>query len=460
MTNPPPWPRPCYPRRVPVLLAAALLALPAGAQETAAPEPEPPPIAVGADTVPDAAIAERLRGILDALPELQDVTVSVRSGVVDLGGSVAEAADTARAEALAERIEGVVAVRSEVEAARDVSKRLLPAFDRVENRLRQAAAAVPLLLLSLVVFLAVTGLGLLLSRRWGFYERLAPNAFIANIYRTLIRVGFLVAGIAAMLDVLGATALLGTILGAAGIIGLAVGFGVRDTIENFVASVMLSLRQPFAPNDLVEIEGVTGNVILLNSRATVLLTPDGNHVRLPNSMVFKSKIVNLTREPQRRFVFDLGIDSETDLSAARRVGLAAMRKLPFVLDQPAVTAWIEDVGDSTVIIRFTGWVDQAATDFLTARGEAIRIVKDALEGAGFTLPEPIYRVRLDRRRSLPQDETAPLPPERAETLVPPSAEAAAASASAPKDPTIERKAAADRRSAAATDLLGSGGARE
>ena len=329
-----------------------------------------PRIAVGADLTPDAAIAERLEGIFGALPGLQDVTVAVRSGVVVLGGSVPENADTARAEALAERVEGVVAVRSEVEAARDVGERLLPAFTRVDARLRQTAAALPLFLLGLVAFLAIAGLGVLLTRRWGIYQRVAPNTFIADIYRTLLRAGFVVAGFAVMLDVLGATALLGTILGAAGIIGLAVGFGVRDTIENFVASVMLSLRQPFAPNDLVEIDGELGNVILLNSRATVLLSPDGNHVRLPNSMVFKSKIVNLTREPHRRFVFDLGVDPEVDLAAARDVGLAALRKVPFVLVDPAVASWIEDVGDSMVVVRFAGWIDQRTTDFLTERGEA------------------------------------------------------------------------------------------
>ena len=70
-----------------------------------------------------------------------------------------------------------------------------------------------------------------------------------------------IAGIVVALDILGVTALLSTILGAAGIAGLAIGFAVRDTVENFIASVLLSMRQPFRPNDVVEIEGDIGKVI-------------------------------------------------------------------------------------------------------------------------------------------------------------------------------------------------------
>ena len=66
-------------------------------------------------------------------------------------------------------------------------------------------------------------------------------------------------------------------------------------------------RQPFRANDHVVIDSFEGRVIRLTSRATVLMTPDGNHLRLPNAMVFRSVILNYTRNPSRRFEFDVGI---------------------------------------------------------------------------------------------------------------------------------------------------------
>ncbi len=82
------------------------------------------------------------------------------------------------------------------------------------------------------------------------------------------------------------------------------------------------------------------------------------------------------------------------------VGLAAVNALKFVLDTPKATAIIQDVGDSNILLRFFGWVDQAETDFLKGRSCAINAAAHALTSAGFALPEPIYRLRFD--------ESAPL----------------------------------------------------
>jgi small-conductance mechanosensitive channel len=210
------------------------------------------------------------------------------------------------------------------------------------------------------------------------------------------------------------------------VVGLALGFAVRDTVENFIASVLLSLRQPFRPNDFVDIQGDMGTVARLTSRATILISPEGNHIRIPNATVYKGRIVNFTRDPQRRFDFDLGVDADADQAAALSIAVDALKSLPFVLDDPEVGAWVKEVGDSNVVLTFTGWVDQSAVNFPKARGEAIRIAKTALEAAGFGLPEPIYRVRLDASTSAhvgmtegsdatpgakpaPEPEAAPLP---------------------------------------------------
>ena len=113
-----------------------------------------------------------------------------------------------------------------------------------------------------------------------------------------MRIVFVIAALVIALDILNATALLLTILGAARIIRLALGFAVRDTVENFIASVMLSIRQPFRLNDTVEINGDQGKVIRLTSRATILLSLDGNHIRIPNATVFKSHIINYSQNAE------------------------------------------------------------------------------------------------------------------------------------------------------------------
>ena len=229
------------------------------------------------------------------------------------------------------------------------------------------------------------------------WKRVAPNNFLAELIASAIRFVFVVGGLVVALDMIGATALLGAVLGGAGVVGIALGFAMRDTIENYVASLMLSLRQPFRANDWVRIDTFDGRVIRLTSRATVLMTLDGNHLRIPNGQVFRAVILNYTRNPQRRFEFDLGVDADDDARAARQLGRDTLAGLEFVLADPPPEARIMEVGDSNVVIRFLGWIDQRETDWWKAQSQAIPAVKQALEDAGFGLPEPIYRLRFDPR---------------------------------------------------------------
>lgn len=340
----------------------------------------------------DAAIATRIRDILDELDGFDDVTVSVTSGIVTLRGSTLDGEAARRLNALASRVQGVVAIENEVTETTDVVERLNPAIARFMARLAQAIAFLPLLTIAVAVFVLVVLLGFLLARRAQPWDRLAPNAFIADIYRQILRLVFVVAAIVIALDILGATALLSTILGAAGIVGLAIGFAVRDTVENFIASVLLSIRQPFRPNDTIEIEGDIGKVIRLTSRATILLSFDGNHIRIPNATVFKSRIINYTRNDERRFLFELSVAPDTDLAMARQVALDTLHRLPFVLPSPVASAWVETVGDSTITLQMAGWIAQHETSFTLARSEAIRLTILAFEKAGIAMPEPTFRI--------------------------------------------------------------------
>lgn len=342
----------------------------------------------------DAAIAQRLRSIYGEIDGLGSVTVYVASGVVTLKGTVGNGELVDEAETLAKRVEGVVAVSNEISEETSIDERLTPALQRGLERVKEAVRYLPLVGVALLVWMAFVALGwFVTSRNWP-WNRLAPNVFIADLMRQLVWIVFVLFGALVALDLVGAATVIGTVLGAAGIVGLAVGFAVRDTVENYLASILLSLRQPFRPKDFVAIEGQEGFVTRLTSRATILLDASGNHVRIPNAVVFKATIINYTRNPERRFDFALGVDAESQLDQALSIGIQCLRGLDFTLERPPADGWIETVGDSNIVLRFCGWIDQRSTDFMKARSEALRLTKNALETAGFSLPEPIYRVNI------------------------------------------------------------------
>ncbi len=276
----------------------------------------------------------------------------------------------------------------------DPQARLSETLDQASDRLMMLVSYLPLLGVSLAVLAIFYLLSRWIGNRELLFSKLGHNRFARDLSRQAVQITIFLLGVLVALELLDATALVGAVLGTAGVFGLAVGFAFRDLVENYISSVLLSLRQPFAPNDHVRIGDYEGKVVRLTSRATILMTLDGNHLRIPNAQVFKGVILNFTRNPKRRFDFGVGVGVGEDLNEARELGLAALERMPGVLDDPAPMAVIEELGDSNVLIRFYGWVDQQEVSFSKVKGESIRLVKTELEEAGMDLPEPIYRVHM------------------------------------------------------------------
>lgn len=398
-------------RHLILLLAVLLLPLSARAQDT--------PITIS-DAPSDAQITERLAGIYQQLSDVNAVTVTVNNSVVTLSGDVANTETAERAVAIADRVDGVVAVQDNINRTLAVTDNVSPLLAEMRDWTSDFIRALPLIGAALLSLIVIILFGRWLSRRNRLIKRFAKNPFMVELIANAVKLAFIVIALVVALNILGATALIGTVLGGAGIIGIALGFGIRDTVENYIASLLLSIRQPFRAQDYVVIGDQAGIVVRLNTRATILMTPDGNHLRIPNAKVFKADILNYSTNPTRRFSFGVGVDSADDPVAAIRLGAAIMGKLDFVLDDPAPKGVIRDVGESSILIDYYGWIDQRDTDFGSARSQAIRDVKDALEETGFSLPEPIYRLKIDGpmpASSAPRKAIAPqTSPQSGETL--------------------------------------------
>lgn len=376
--------------------AAAGPQLPSGGS----PSPEAPPagdpgsVDLAPDPDTDEVIGERLEAIYAELDGLDGVEIEVRSGIVHLTGEVLTTEIKEQATRLARQLEGVVEVNDRVAVVRDVRRRLKPAFDTIARAGDELISALPLLGVALLVLVAFW----LVSRwagRWDWlYGRLMANPFAREWVRRIVQAVILIVGIVLALEILDATALVGAVLGAAGVAGLALGFAFRDTAENYIAGLLLSVRQPFEPNDHILIEGREGKVVRLTPRATILLTFDGNHVRIPNSVVFKAIMVNYTRLANRRIKVLIRVGREADLFNALDLGKATIGRLEGVLEDPAPGAWVDELGDTYIVLAFVGWVDQEQTDYYRARSEAMRTVKEALARAEMGMPEPAYRLTI------------------------------------------------------------------
>ncbi len=430
-------------------LSAQSAQQPAAVVESAQPPPavaesaqSPEPVSVQR-AARDEDIRSELQAVFDRVPSLIRINVQVNAGVVRLVGTVLDAESREKAEQLASEIEGVVYVENRIRESTSLDEQLQPTWTRLQNLGYGIIAKLPLLVVAVLIVVAAGLLGRLLARWSGPAFLDTRNPFLQNLIRRALQALLLLLGFVLALDLLDATALVGAVVGTAGLAGLALGFAFKDIVENYLAGTILALRQPFSKNDEILVDKFHGRVVRLTPRETILMTLDGNHVRLPNALIFRSPMINYSRNPLRQFLFTAGLGPNDDLAHAREVGISTLQRLTGVLRDPAPQVLVLELGDSSVTVQFSAWIDQRETEMLRIRSEAIRIVKQALESAGLTMPSPGYVVQLEQAGA----EAINSPP----SPVPAGAETVQVDVS--KDQTVEKQIDADRSTSDEDDLL-------
>jgi small conductance mechanosensitive channel len=179
-----------------------------------------------------------------------------------------------------------------------------------------------------------------------------------------------------------------------GIAGIAVGYGIQDIARNFVAGLLLLIRQPFGKGDAVKISDYAGKVMEINLRDTVIRTWDGKTVILANSEVFGNAITNFSSHPVRRRTVIIGLGYGQDANRAMQRFLETMQSIPGVLDAPAPMIHAEELGNSAIQLAARFWVDQRTHSLLDVHSDVVLALNDAAERHGIELPYPIQTVKV------------------------------------------------------------------
>ncbi|WP_165942296.1 mechanosensitive ion channel family protein [Luteimonas terricola] len=302
--------------------------------------------------------------------------------------------DREHATQVADQQPGIARVENRVALSTRLSDRLATATTLAADKVMRLVAALPLLLVAIVVVILARWLGKWAGRRVG--RRIeqrnwqSENPYFASLVQQLVQWLVLLGGVLVALELLGATALVGAVMGSAGVIGLALGFAFKDIAENYVAGVLLSIRRPFAPGELLRIDGAhEGRVAALTARATVLVTADGNRLTLPNALVFKSVVLNFSSNRKRRLDFAIPVDVSESIRCVQELALEAIRRTEGVIEDPGPSWTVEAYDASAITLRFFAWVDQDASDLGKVRSEAIHAARTHLAEAGIATPRNI-----------------------------------------------------------------------
>jgi small-conductance mechanosensitive channel len=166
-----------------------------------------------------------------------------------------------------------------------------------------------------------------------------------------------VLGAIVALQTIGIRATTLTAFGAA--LGVGIGFGLQDVVKNFVAGLILLIERPFQVGDRLEVQGVSGEVVEIRSRATVLRTNDDVHLIVPNSRFTNDTIVNRSYDrPLYRCRAPVAVDSDSDPKAVEEALLEAARRCDGVLGDPAPSARFRAFADSGLKFELLCWTDK------------------------------------------------------------------------------------------------------
>lgn len=341
----------------------------------------------------DEQIAERLREILEATEWFDAPGVRVDQGIAFLEGRTDTEAHREWAGDLARKTEGVVAAVNRIEVVETSMWDLTPAWREIQELGATAIRRSPLLVAALVVLL----LTLWFAARWAsaarsLLETRIDNRLLRRVLARVAAVPVILFGIYAVLKISGLTGLAATVLGGTGLLGLVLGIAFRDIAENFLASLMLSIQNPFATGDLITVAGEKGFVQSVNTRSTLLMTLEGNHVQIPNATIYKETITNFTANPNTRFDFTVGIGYDDSIETAQKLAREAMARQKGVVTDPEPWVVVDELGAATVNVKVFFWVDTSQYNGLKIRSAVIRSVKQAFEDAGISMPDEAREV--------------------------------------------------------------------
>jgi small-conductance mechanosensitive channel len=269
-------------------------------------------------TARDDEIAARILEIMQATGWYKVPRVEVLDGIAFLDGQASSEEHRIWARDLAAKTQDVVAVVNRIAVDQAANWSIAPAIKELQSVSKRILTMLPLLLLALIILPLtwwLSGLAARALRRWLLRGIASP--FLKDIVARALSLPIFLIGLYVVLQVAGLTQLAFSVVGGAGVLGIVVGFAFRDIAENFLASLLLSIRRPFRTGDFISVAGHDGSVRSMNTRSTVLLSSEGNHIQIPNSTIFKSTIVNFTASPTRRDTIVVGIGYEGSVAKAQ-----------------------------------------------------------------------------------------------------------------------------------------------
>ncbi|MBN2731449.1 MAG: mechanosensitive ion channel family protein [Balneolaceae bacterium] len=263
--------------------------------------------------------------------------------------------------------------------------------EKLQAWLNTAIEMLPNLAVAILVIAIFFVIGKLIRKMVNrLLHKVTHNKTIIDLLENIVGVIVISIGIFIALGILNLSGTVTSLLAGAGIIGLALGFAFQDIAANFISGVFLSIRHPFGKGDIIESQGHYGTVQKVNLRCTIIKTPQGQIVYLPNKDVYGEDLVNYSKNNERRIDLACGVSYGDDLEKAKKLAIEAVESLDNIDKDRDVEFVYDEFGGSSINFKIRFWVKfKGNMDYLEPRSDAIIAITKKFDENDIMIPFPI-----------------------------------------------------------------------
>ncbi|WP_231757642.1 mechanosensitive ion channel family protein [Microbulbifer elongatus] len=270
--------------------------------------------------------------------------------------------------------------------ASEVDADLTEAIGQVDSWVDGAVKLLPNFAVALVVLIVFYGTGALLKFLIRRHLKRRDRSNLGDVLGGLVKWGVTLVGLLLAATIVMPSLKPGDLIAGLGVGSVAIGFAFKDILQNWLAGLLILIRQPFEVGDQIQVSDYEGTVKRIETRATVINTYDGQRVMIPNSDIYTNAILVKTARAFRRSDYEIGIGYSDNISEACDVILQTLRGIDGIEKKPAPEALPWELDASWVTIRARWWTNSRQTDVTHVRARVIEAVKEALDEAGIDMP--------------------------------------------------------------------------
>ena len=173
-----------------------------------------------------------------------------------------------------------------------------------------------------------------------------------------------------------------------GVSSVAIGFAFKDILQNWMAGLLILMRQPFEIGDEISVNDITGVVNRIETRATIINRYDGQQVVIPNSQIYTMAVRVITSSEFIRSQYDIGVGYDQDYEKAQKVIKETLKGIEGINQDKGFDILPWDQADSWLNIRMRWWTESKRGTVVKVYSDVILKTQQAMNDAGIDLPFP------------------------------------------------------------------------